>query len=138
MYWKKKVKKFSNELKVPQMMKTAMQTIEKLWFFQRELGIMAGRPAFSCRSIHRMKAGMSANPTIKSAMMRGEWMSEVLPVKAARTYDRVAREVEAMMAPIQSMSWRRRCRVSEDSMISVLGRPNKATTKMNVFRMAAM
>lgn len=85
MYWKKKVKKFSKELNVPQMMNTAMQTIEKLWFFQRELGMMAGRPDFSCRCIQRMNAGIRANPTIRRAMMRGEWMSEVLPVKAART-----------------------------------------------------
>lgn len=138
MYWKKKVKKFSKELNVPQMMKTAMQTMEKLWFFQSELGMMAGRPDFSCRCIHKMKAGMRANPTISSAMMRGEWISEVLPVSAARTYDSVAREVEAIIAPIQSMSCRRRCKVSEDSMISVLGKPNKATMKMKVFRIAAM
>ena len=41
---------------------------------------MAGRPSFSCRPTQKMKVGISARATLRSAMLVGWRMVVVLPV----------------------------------------------------------
>lgn len=79
-YWNTKVRRVSSALNAPQVRKTLMQMLVKTLFRHREFGMRAGRPRRSCLPTQTMKAGINAKPVERSAMMRGSWISAVLPV----------------------------------------------------------
>src|ERR1700761_8025577 len=73
---------FSMELKTPQVTNTSMQTAVNARFFQRELGIIAGRPSLSWRPHQKMNTGMSTIDMMRIASVSAFL---VLDASAART-----------------------------------------------------
>jgi hypothetical protein len=99
----------SRALKLPHVKKTATQIVVKTRFRQSEFGMMAGLPNRSWRPTHQMKAGMRRMASVRSTILEGWRIEERLPAIVAKTYESIASEVLAMMAPIQSISVFMRC-----------------------------
>ena len=154
MSWKKNVRRVSVALKAPHARKTSMQMLVKTLFRHSELGIMAGRPSFSCRPTQKVNAGIRATAIDRHAMLVGDLMPETLPVRTlerislgaepqgskstyAKTYDSRPRAVLSIRAPGQSISVRSRLK---DSLVGStgFGRPKIAKARKPVLMAAAI
>lgn len=75
--WKKSVCQLSIALKTPQTTKTPTQMTLKMRFRQREFGITAGRPSFSCRPTQSINEGMRATPRTNRESVSGSLILSV-------------------------------------------------------------
>ena len=82
--WNQKVSNASVALKAPQRKKTSRQIDVKTLLRHSELGMIAGRPSFSCRCTHVAKAGTSRTPSVRVAIVAGSLMLATVPVRALR------------------------------------------------------
>ena len=84
------VAKNASALNIAHVRNVAMQTLLKPARRQIELGMMAGRPCFSCLPTQKTKAGTSMNEMTKRMIFSGLRVDrEDCAVIEARTYDRV-------------------------------------------------